>query len=142
MTGIHVAFLETNRTGSGYEVMRVAKARGWQVTLVAKDFDFYLQPGQQQIPMDVFDEVVKCDTDDPETVASILSQRPDRPDALVSASEFHMLAAAKVGRLLGVRGQNPEAVRACRDKSLGRRLCASAKVPIPRFVLAATPEEA
>ncbi|WP_026422297.1 ATP-grasp domain-containing protein [Actinokineospora inagensis] len=142
MTGIHVAFLETNRTGSGYEVMRVAKERGWQVTLVTKDFDFYLQPGQQQIPMDGFDEVVNCDTDDPQAVAAVLSQRADRPDALLSASEFHMLATARTGRLLGLRGQDPDAVLACRDKSLGRRLCASAGVPIPRFVLAATPEEA
>ncbi|ONI76281.1 hypothetical protein ALI144C_37110 [Actinosynnema sp. ALI-1.44] len=142
MTGIHVAFLETNRTGSGYEVMRVAKQRGWRVTLVAKDFDFYLQPGQQPIPMDVFDEVVKVDTDDPEAVAEILSQRPDRPDALISASEFHMLGTARTGRLMKLRGQDPEAVRACRDKSLGRQLAASAGVPIPKFVLAATPEEA
>jgi biotin carboxylase len=142
MTNIHVAFLETNRTGSGYELMRVAKERGWQVTLVTKDLNFYLQPGQQQIPMSVFDQVVNCDTDDPQAVASALSQRADRPSALLSASEFHMLGAAQTARLLELRGQDPAAVRACRDKSLGRRLCASAKVPIPRFALAATPEEA
>ncbi|SFP97647.1 ATP-grasp domain-containing protein [Amycolatopsis rubida] len=142
MTSVHVAFLETNRTGSGYEVMRVAKERGYQVTLVAKDLDFYRQPGQQQIPMDVFDHVVNCDTDDPEAVAATLSGLEHRPDALLSASEFHMLATARTGRLLKVRGQDPEAVRACRDKSRGRELSAAAGVPIPRFVLAATPEEA
>lgn len=142
MTSVHVAFLETNRTGSGYEVMRVAKERGYQVTLVAKDLDFYRQPGQQQIPMDVFDQVVNCDTDDPEAVAATLSGLEHRPDALLSASEFHMFATARTGRLLKVRGQDPEAVRACRDKSRGRQLSAAAGVPIPRFVLAATPEEA
>ena len=138
----HVAFLETNRTGSGYEVMRVAKERGYHVTLLTKDFDFYLQPGQQTIPMDVFDDVVNCDTDDPQAVATAFSQLANRPDALLSASEFHMLCTARAGRLLGLRGQDPESVRACRDKSLGRRLSSSAGVPIPRFVLAATPEEA
>jgi biotin carboxylase len=142
MTSTHVAFLETNRTGSGYELMRLAKERGWQVTLVTKDLSFYQQPGQQQIPLDIFDEVVNCDTGDPQAVASVLSQRADRPDALLSASEFHILCTARAGRLLELRGQDPEAVRAARDKSLGRRLSADAGVPIPRFVLAATPEEA
>lgn len=53
-------------------------------------------------------------------------------DAIVTLSEFAVIAVAEAAARLGLRGAGPNAVRS-RDKRLMRRVWEDAGVPVPRF---------
>lgn len=132
----HLAFLESNATGSGYEAIRAAKDRGYPVTFVTRDIDYYRRPGQLPFPMDAIDRVITCETNDPTEIVAALRPIAGELVALISVGEWYLEAAAEAAGRLGLTAQDPDAVRAVRDKSRTRQLCASAGVPIPRFVRA------
>lgn len=138
----HIAFLETNTTGSGYEAIAAAKRAGHRVTFVTRDIEAYLLPGQLQLDTGLLDDVVGTETNDPDQVVAAL--RPLLPglDALISVGEWHMISGAESAHRLGLPGQDPGSVRAARIKSLQRKACAEAGVPVPAFAVAHTPEEA
>jgi biotin carboxylase len=140
--GQRIAFLESNATGSGYEAILAAKARGCHVTFVTRDLGYYQRPGLLPFPMDGVDRVITCETNDADAIAAALAPLAGELSALISVGEWYMQAAADAAALLGFKGQRPAAVRACRDKSLTRTLCAAAGVPGPRFAVVTTPEGA
>lgn len=130
----HLAFLESNATGSGYEAIRAAKDRGCPVTFVTRDIGYYLRPGQLPFPMDAVDRVVTCETNESAAVVAALRPIAGEIVALISVGEWYLEAAAEAASQLGLTAQSPDAVRAVRDKSRTRQLCASAGVAVPRFV--------
>ncbi|MFG3155538.1 ATP-grasp domain-containing protein [Streptomyces sp. NPDC048219] len=138
----HIVFLESNLTGSGYEAMAAARAAGHHVTFLTRDVNLYTAPGHEKLDPAWLDNVVTCDTNDPDSVVATVKNL-DRPaDALLAVGEWHMICAAEAGRALGLPGPSPDGVRAARDKSRTRQLCAEAGVPVPRFVRVTTPQEA
>lgn len=58
-------------------------------------------------------------------------------DAIMTLSEFAVIAVAEAARQLGLKGAGPVVVRS-RDKALMRETWASAGVPVPRFHRVAT----
>ncbi|GAA3293644.1 ATP-grasp domain-containing protein [Streptomyces cinereospinus] len=138
----HIAFLESNLTGSGYEAMAAARAAGHRVTFLTQDLDLYLAPGHEKLDPAWLDSVVSCDTNDPDSVVATVKNLDRQVDALLAVGEWHMICAADASRSLGLPGPSPDGVRAARDKSLTRRLCAAAGVPIPRFARVTDPDEA
>jgi S-sulfo-L-cysteine synthase (3-phospho-L-serine-dependent) len=134
----HVAFLESNATGSGYEAIRAASDCGHPVTFVTRDLGYYLRPGQLPFPVDAIDRVITCETNDTAAVVAALRPAAHELAALISVGEWYLQGAAEAARQLGLVGQSPDAVRAVRDKSVARTLCASAGVPVPRFARAAS----
>ncbi|MEU6355751.1 ATP-grasp domain-containing protein [Streptomyces sp. NPDC047072] len=138
----HIAFLETNTTGSGYEAIAAARRAGHRVTFVTRDIQAYLDPGQLQLDTGLIDDVVRTETNDPDQVVAALTPLLPGLDALISVGEWHMISGAESAHRLGLPGQAPASVRAARIKSLQRQACSDAGVPIPAFAVARTPEEA
>jgi biotin carboxylase len=138
----HIAFLESNATGSGYEAILAARERGYPVTFVTRDVGYYLRPGQLPFPLDAIDRVITCETNDPAAVVAALKPIAHELTALISVGEWYLEAAAQAAWQLGLVGQKPAAVQAVRDKSVTRMLCASAGVPVPRFACVTDTEAA
>lgn len=137
----HIAFLESNLTGSGYEAMAAARAAGHHVTFLTQDLDLYLAPGHEKLETTWLDEVVTCDTNDADSVVATVKNLDRQVDALVAVGEWHMICAADASRSLGLPGPSPEGVRAARDKSRTRALCSEAGVPVPRFARVTAPDQ-
>ncbi|MFH0516149.1 ATP-grasp domain-containing protein [Streptomyces sp. M41] len=137
----HIAFLESNLTGSGYEAMAAARAAGHRVTFLTRDLDLYLAPGHEKLDPAWLDDVVTCDTNDPDAVVAAVRELGRPVDALLAVGEWHMICAAEASRTLGLPGPSPDGVRAARDKSLTRTLCSRAGVPVPGFARVTAPEE-
>lgn len=135
-----IAFVESNKTGSGYEAMVAAKAKGLGVTFITKNLDYYLRPGSLAFPGESVSEVITCDTDDADAIAAAVLQLAVPPVALVAVGEWHLVAAAQANAKLGLRGPDPRGVMAGRDKYLARRLCELAGVPVPAYACLTTPE--
>ncbi len=135
-----IAFVESNTTGSGYEVIRAASARGLRVAFITADLGYYTRPGGLEFPRESVDQVIRCDTDDPDAIAKAAAGLPDQPLALVALGEWHLLPAAEASAKLGLRGAGPDAVRAGRDKYLSRTLCEKAGIPVPGYHRMTTPE--
>ncbi|WP_405948837.1 ATP-grasp domain-containing protein [Streptomyces prunicolor] len=138
----HIAFLETNTTGSGYEAIAAAKRAGHRVTFVTRDIEAYLLPGQLQLDTALIDDVVSTETNDPDQVVAALQPLLPGLAALISIGEWHMISGAESAYRLGLPGQAPDSVRAARIKSLQRAACSRAGVPVPAFAVALTPETA
>lgn len=127
----HVAFLESNLSGTGYEAIETAKRAGHRVSFVTRDLGFYRR-GAGGLDESLLDQVIVCDTNDPAAVAAAV-RLSGGVDALLTVSEWHVIAAAEAAESLGLVGSSPAAVRAARDKSRTRELCHAAGVPIPAF---------
>jgi biotin carboxylase len=137
----HVVFLESNLTGSGYEAIAAARRAGHRVTFLTRELPTYLAPGHERLDLSLVDEVVTCETNDPDAVAAAVRALAVPADAVVAVGEWHMISGAVASRALGLPGPDPDGVRAARDKSATRRLCAAAGVPVPGFARVETPEE-
>lgn len=137
----HIAFLESNLTGAGYEAILAAREAGHRVTFLTRDLSLYLAAGHERLDTAWLDEVVVCDTNDSRAVVDAVRRLSPPADALISVGEWHMIAAAEAARALGLPGPDPAGVRAARDKSATRALCAAAGVPVPRFARVTDPEE-
>ncbi|KOG28571.1 hypothetical protein ADK37_39605 [Streptomyces resistomycificus] len=133
--------MESNLTGSGYEALAAARRAGHRVTFLTRDLPMYLAPGHERLDLSLVDEVVTCETNDPAAVVAAV-RALDRPaDAIVAVGEWHMISGAEASRALALPGPDPAGVRAARDKSATRRLCAAAGVPVPGFARVRDPEE-
>ncbi|WP_053752587.1 ATP-grasp domain-containing protein [Streptomyces sp. MMG1533] len=141
MSGRHVVFLESNLTGSGYEALAAARRAGHRVTFLTRDLPMYLAPGHERLDLSQVDEVVTCETNDPAAVVTAVRGLDHPADAIVAVGEWHMISGAEASRTLGLPGPDPAGVRAARDKSATRRLCAAAGVPVPGFARVEAPEE-
>ena len=73
--------------------------------------------------------------DAPESAANELAAQfsRNRPDAIIALGDRATTAAAWTARLLGMAGNSPEAVEACRNKLRQRRILSAAKVLVPEF---------
>jgi biotin carboxylase len=138
----HIAFLESNATGSGYEAIQTARKCGCHVTFVTRSLDYYLRSGLLTFPLDAVDRVVTCETNDVAAIVAALRPFARELSALISVGEWYMEAAAVAAHLLGLPGQHPDSVRAARDKSRTRELLAGAGLPSLRFARVTCAEQA
>ncbi|HZB51388.1 MAG TPA: ATP-grasp domain-containing protein [Mycobacteriales bacterium] len=141
----HVGFVESNRSGSGFDALRAARTLGLHVTFFHSGLDrFHATPGGTEVLRDCVDDFVACPTHELEpllvAVKEVHARRPF--DALLSVADYEVVPAAEAARQLGLPGPDPQAVRVARNKADQRRRCAEAGVPIPAFRAVTTAEEA
>jgi biotin carboxylase len=74
--------------------------------------------------------------EDPRSAAAEIAQqaRSNPPDAILALGDRPTPTAAYAARALGLRGNAPEAVEACRDKLRQREALRAAGLPVPNFV--------
>lgn len=140
-----IGIVESNRSGSGFDALRAARALGLHVTFFSSGLDrYHATPGGTEVLRTCVDEFVPCTTTEiAPLVAAAKEVDAARPlDALLSVAEYEVVPAAEAARQLGLPGPDPDGVRIARNKADQRRRCAERGVPIPAFRAVTTADEA
>lgn len=124
-----LVFVESNTTGTGMLALTNAARSGFRPLFATKSPSRYAGLARTGCP------VLLCDTGNPEAVTSavLTHYQPRDLAGVLTTSEFYLHTTAIVAQRLGVPGNPPDAVAACRDKSAFRALLADADVPNARF---------
>jgi biotin carboxylase len=140
-----IGFVESNRSGSGFDALRAARRLGLHVTFFSCGLErYHATPGGTEVLAGCVDEFVSCATHELgpliEAVKEVDARQP--LDALLSVAEYEVVPAAEAARQLGLPGPDPAAIRIARNKAGQRRRWAAHGVPIPEFRAVTTAEEA
>ncbi len=141
----HVAMIETNMSGTGFQAFSLARELGVGLIFVTRDLGLYEAiPGVAELFRRYVSEFVICETNDEDSVVKALEQhRSERPlDGIAAFGEYHVTAASAACRRLGLPGPDPRAVSVSRNKDQMRSACAAAGVPVPRFAVIDDPADA
>lgn len=141
----HVAMIETNMSGTGFQAFSIARELGIELIFVTRDLGLYETiPGVPNLFQRYISEFVTCETNDEDSIVKALEEyRAHRPlDGIVAFGEYHVSVAAAACRRLGLPGPDPESVRISRNKDRMRSACSSAGVAVPRFAIADGPDDA
>jgi len=120
-------FVESNTTGSGMRAMHTASGLGLTAVLLTS------RPQRYQGLAETGAEVVECDTNSVADVAAAVSTLRSTVAGVTTTSEFYLVTAAVLAAELGVPGNPPDSVSACRDKARTREILGSAGVGQPAF---------
>ncbi|AGS67144.1 pyridoxal-phosphate dependent enzyme [Streptomyces collinus] len=134
----HLVFVESNTTGTGMLALDLARdTLGTEPVLLTGD------PGRYRGLEATGAEVIRCDTNSDAALRAALQDRFRREEiaGVTTTSDFYVPAAARLARWLGLPGNPPEAVTACRDKSALRALLRRAGVHQPRYAVVREPGE-
>jgi biotin carboxylase len=140
-----IGFVESNRSGSGFDAFRAARALGLHVVFFNCGLErFHATPGGTEVLRTCVDEFVSCPTHETAPLlAAVKEVDAARPlDALLSVADYEVVPAAEAARQLGLPGPDPGGVRIARNKADQRRRCAERGVPIPDFRAVTTAEQA
>lgn len=129
-----LAFVESNMTGTGMQALRLARARGFRIAFLTSDLDRYaVDPEAIRTIRDHAEEILSCDTQDPEAMEKALRALPARVAGVMTVMEYYVPLAAATARRLGLPGLDPRAADTARDKHRTRVRCAELGVPVPVF---------
>jgi S-sulfo-L-cysteine synthase (3-phospho-L-serine-dependent) len=140
-----IGIVESNRSGSGFAVLRAARRLGLHVTFFHCGLDrYHATPGGTDVLRTCVDEFVSCATHETAPLMAAAKEVDARQplDALLSVAEYEVFPAAEVARQLGLPGPDPDSVRIARNKADQRRRCAERGVPIPAFRAVTTAAQA
>jgi biotin carboxylase len=141
----HVAMIETNMSGTGFQAFSVARELGIGLVFVTRDRGLYETiPGVAGLFREYISEFVTCETNDEDSIVTALEEYRSRQrlDGIAAFGEYHVSIAAAVCRRLGLPGPDPDSVRISRNKDQMRAACAAAGVAVPRFAVADNPADA
>jgi biotin carboxylase len=139
-----IGFIESNRSGSGFDALRAARRLGLHVTFFSCGLDrYHATPGGTEVLAGCVDEFVSCPTHELEPLLKAVKEIDARQplDAVLSVAEYEVVPAAEVARQLGLPGPDPAAIRIARNKAEQRRRWAERGVPVPEFRAVTTAEE-
>jgi cysteine synthase A len=127
----HLAFIESNTTGTGRIVIERLLARGDRVTFLTRSrekYPFLADPAPSL-------QIVDLETNDPAPVTAAVADLARRTpvDAVLTFSDFYVDIVAEVAARLGFRYLSPAAARTCRNKPLTRAALRAAGLPTPGF---------
>jgi cysteine synthase/biotin carboxylase len=134
----HLLFVESNTTGTGMLALELAREQlDTHPVLLTHD------PSRYRGLADTGAEVIGCDTNSDAALRTAVQDRFRREEVagITTTSDFYVPAAARLARWLGLPGNPPEAVAACRDKSRLRALLDRAGVRQPRYAVVREPGE-
>lgn len=118
-----IAFIESNTTGTGSELINRAVNRGLSTIVLVRDFEKYA------FLKDSTAEICVTETKDPDAVLQTLSSRSLR--AVCTTSDPFTEVSAKVAEALGCFGPNPAACGRCLDKGIQLEILERAGVRVP-----------
>jgi len=137
----HVAFVESNTTGTGRIAVERLLARGERVSFIThkpERYPFLQPPGAPNLA------VITADTNDVEAVAGSVAAllREGPVDALLTFSTFYVPTVATVAARFGLRYLQPRAAHACHHKHQARAVLREAGLPGPDFHVLSSEAEA
>ncbi len=127
--------VESNTTGSGRQFWLRAQSLDLRPVMLSADPQRYPTLFDDQV------EVVQVDTRDEQALLAA-ARRQRGVVGVVTSSDLFAVPAAHLAKNLGLRGDDPDCVAACRNKGRQRELLADAGVPGASFQIATTADEA
>lgn len=131
-----LALVESNTTGSGRLFCAAARQLGIRPVVFVRDRGRYPYLDVDGI------ETRRVETTDVVAVEAACAALDGPVVGVTSSSEYHVATASEVARRLGLPHPDPDAIRACRDKSIQRTLLGDAGVPGARSASVDTPARA
>lgn len=128
-----LVLVESNTTGSGRLFCAAARCLGLRPVVLTRDPGRYPYIEADRI------ETRRVETTDVAAVEAACAALDGPVAGVTSSSEYYVATAAQVARGLGLPHPDPDAIRACRDKSIQRRLLCDGGVPGARFAAVVTP---
>jgi cysteine synthase/biotin carboxylase len=130
-------FIESNTSGTGMLALERALEAGFTPVLFTSDVRRY--PTLRNLDC----EIAEVDTNDIDALRRGVESNsfPNEVAGILSTSEFYQESAAILAAERGLPGNPPEAVAACRDKSITRRLLSEAGLAQPLSIAVADPVE-
>lgn len=122
-------FVESNTTGTGMQALNIARRLGTQPVLLTTT------PARYPAAAAAGAMVIECDTDDLEALLRQVDRLPAGPAAVLTTSEYSLMATAQLTQRLGMRGNSVESVRRCRNKAASRAALDAAGLAQPAFAL-------
>jgi S-sulfo-L-cysteine synthase (3-phospho-L-serine-dependent) len=126
--------LESNTTGSGRLFCAAACRLGLRPVVFARD------PGRYPYLTEDGIETRMLDTGDLSAVRQAAAELTDQLVGVTSSSEYFVAAAAGLAAELGLPHPDSEAITACRNKAIQRRLLRTYGVAGPDFAVATDPD--
>lgn len=123
---MNLVFVESNTTGSGMLAFAKARALGGTPVLATADPSRYSGLAETGV------RVLACDTNEGD-LAKVLRDQLGEIAGVTTTSEFYVTTVARTAGELGLPGNPPDAVAACRDKGRMRRVLAAERLPSPAF---------
>ncbi|MFE7778452.1 pyridoxal-phosphate dependent enzyme [Streptomyces sp. NPDC057445] len=122
-----LVFVESNTTGTGMLAISRSRDLGLAPVLLTSRPSRYPGIGEADC------EIILCDTNRADALVTTLRAHfaPDELAGVTTTSEFYLEAVASLAASLGLPGNPPAAVAACRRKSATRRLLTDAGLPQP-----------
>lgn len=129
MKNSFMVFIESNTSGTGRLFVNAAREDGYRPVMLVERPERYPFLEQDSVPY------IRCNTaSHAETADALQSLERQGPVAgIFSGSEYFIEAAARLATEHGLPGENPESLRACRNKWLQRQCFQRAGVRTPDF---------
>jgi len=126
-----LVFVESNTSGTGRLFVRAATQCGYLPVLLAKDPSKYSYVHQDSI------DYVSCDTSSMQELQKIAEKLMLNGGiaGIFSSSEYFIETAAALSRIYGLPGNDPAALKTCRNKWLQRTRLQAAGFLTPKFRL-------
>ena len=133
-----IGFLESNLSGSGFKGLEFAKKMGYHVIFFTRDIDRYLNIHGAKFYFDNFvDEIVNCETNEAQSVISIIEKRRDRSEfvAFLTLGEYDVAVCSEIAKYLNLPRLNTSAALNARNKYLTRVACDKKGINAPLYRL-------
>ncbi|MER6343558.1 ATP-grasp domain-containing protein [Streptomyces sp. NPDC001595] len=143
--GSVIAVVETGRGEYGLQPLLRARELGLRPVLVTDDLSRYAVSEESRALIErTVHAILPADTRDGASVAEALRPLRDSGElcGVLAVIDYYVPVVAEAAHALGLPGLDPEAARAARNKLRTREICAEAGVPAPRFVRAASRDQA
>lgn len=136
----HFAFVESNTTGTGRRAVERLLAEGERVSFLTRSRGKYPFLEAPQPGLAVYDVETNAVAEVVQALQGLAGR--ERPDAIVTFSDFYVDIVAEGARRLGFPGLDPAAAATCRSKHKTRLALARAGLPTPEVCLLTSEEEA
>lgn len=137
-TKLCLVFVESNTTGTGRLFTRAAVECGYRPVLLAKD------PGKYPYVQHDAVDSLQCNTSSLEELQEVIKKLMSGPGVagIFSSSEYFIETSAVLARTYQLPGNDPAALKACRNKCQQRIRMQSAGLLTPKFRLVSSVDEA
>ena len=130
---------------TGFEACRIAKDLGYKVTLICRDFKFYLNGVPlKDHPLGLADTHIEIETNNAESLIQYLEEYSiQNPfDGIVTFSDYYVDITSKVASHFGLPSSSPTSILTAKHKDKSRLCFQEKKVASPKFQVVNSMNEA
>jgi len=129
----HIAFIESNTTGTGQLFIETARDKGFNPVFITAN------PNKYSYLSKILIQPVILDTKDNDVLLAFLQTIPNLK-GVFSSSEYYIESAYSLAKSLGLPANSPEVIRACRNKDMLADILSRNHINCPRTLFVESAE--